>query len=181
MSRSSRSSTWLGGLAVMAMCAFAHVIAAQRAHPTPSPLLAVDWGTTADSLMPKAAAAGWEFLAIDEDGDYAFHAKLDGEEALIFATFGTNGLTRLVVSVNPHAGAELTFRRLADTLQSHFGPAVLKSGEETGLRPAPSLMVATAWQGILMGLRRDLRIIIMFTCPASSPQLPVFSRGIVIT
>lgn len=181
MSRLSRSSTSLGGLAVIALCAFAPVIAAQRVHPTPAPLLAVEWGTTVDSLMPKAAAAGWEFLAIDEDGDYAFRAKLDGEEALIFATFGTNGLTRLVVSVNPHAGAELTFRHLADTLRSYFGPAALTSGEETGLRPAPSLMVATAWQGIMMGLRRDMRIIIMFTCPASSPPLPLLSRGIIIT
>lgn len=181
MSRLSRSSSPLGGLAVIAMCAFAPGIAAQRTHPTPAPLLAVEWGTPADSLMPKAAAAGWEFLAIDEDGDYAFHGRLDGEEALVFATFGANGLTRLLVSVNPHAGAELTFRRLADTLRAHFGPAALTSGEETGVRPAPSLMVATAWQGIMMGLRRDRRIIIMFTCPASSPQLPVFNRGLTIT
>src|SRR5687768_15733729 len=102
MLRSSLSSTSLGGLAAIALCAFAPGIAAQRTHPTPAPLLAVEWGTPADSLMPKAAAAGWEFLAIDEDGDYAFNAKLDGEEALVFATFGTNGLTRLLVSVNPH-------------------------------------------------------------------------------
>jgi hypothetical protein len=180
MSHPYRSSTSFGGLAVIALCAFAPVVAAQRAHPTPAPLLAVEWGTPADSLMPKAAAAGWEFLAIDEDGDYAFHTKLDGEEALVFATFGTNGLTRLVVSVNPHAGAELTFRHMVDTLRAYFGPAVLASGEETGLRPAPSLIAATAWQGIMMGLRRDLRIIIMFTCPASSPQLPVLNRGIII-
>lgn len=181
MSRLSRSSISFGGLAVIALCAFAPVIAAQRAHPTPAPVLAVEWGITVDSLMPKAASAGWEFMAIDEDGDYAFRAKLDGEEALIFATFGANGLTRLVVSVNPHAGAQLTFRHLVDTLRSYFGPAALTSGEESGLRPAPSLMAATAWQGIMMGLRRDMRIIIIFTCPAATPPLPLVNRGITIT
>ncbi len=181
MSRSSCSSTWLGGFAGVALCAFAPVIAAQRAHPTPAPVLAVDWGTPVDSLMPKAAAAGWEFMAIDEDGDYAFRGRLDGAETLVFATIGQNGLTRLLVSVNPHAGAELTFRRLVDTLKTHFGPADLMSGEETGLRPAPSLVAATAWHGILMGLRRDFRIIIMFTCPASSSPLPVLNRGLTIT
>jgi hypothetical protein len=35
------------------------------------------------------------------------------------------------------------------------------------------MVAATAWKGIMMGLRRDSRILILFTCPAASPTLPV--------
>jgi hypothetical protein len=130
----------------------------------------------ADSLMKRASAAGWQFMAIDEDGDYAFHGRLDGEEALVFATIGASGLTRLLVSVTPHPGAEVTFARLADTLRSYFGPAALAT-EDDEVRPSPNMLEATAWEGILMGLRRDRRILILFTCPASSPQIPVKKGG----
>jgi hypothetical protein len=159
-------------LAIMALCAFAPVLAAQQTHPTPEPLLHVAWGAPADSLMKQAAAAGWRFLEIDEDGDYAFHAQLDGAEALVFATMSDSGLTRLLVSIAPHATADSTYHRIADTLRAHFGPAPLISGKEMGLRPARGLAAASAWRGILMGLRWDRAIIILFTCPGSSPDLP---------
>jgi hypothetical protein len=133
----------------------------------------VDWGTSADSLLKKAADAGWQFIAIDEDGDYAFHAMVEGEEALVFATIGDNGLTRLLTSFAPHVQAEFTFRRLADTLRTYFGPAVISSDDDEGVRPAPSMVMATAWKGIMMGLRRDRRILILFTCPSSTPELPI--------
>ena len=158
-------------IALIALCAFAPGLIAQRSHPSPTPILAVDWGTPADSLLKKATAAGWQFIAIDEDGDYAFHAVVEGEEALVFATIGDNGLTRLLASFAPHVQAEFTFRRLADTLRTYFGPAAISSDDEE-LRPAPSMVMATAWKGIMMGLRRDRRILILFTCPASTPELP---------
>lgn len=129
---------------------------------------------SADSLIKKATAAGWQFMAIDEDGDYAFHGRLGGEEALAFATVEENGLTRLLISVTPHPGAQHTFGRIVDTLQTFFGPAALTTEEEDGdVRPARSMLAATAWKGIMMGLRRDSRILILFTCPAASPKLPV--------
>ena len=159
-------------IALIALCAFAPGLIAQRSHPSPTPILAVDWGTPVDSLLKKATAAGWQFIAIDEDGDYAFHAVVEGEEALVFATIGDNGLTRLLASFAPHRQAEFTFRRLADTLRTYFGPAVISSDDEE-LRPAPSMVMATAWKGIMMGLRRDRRILILFTCPSSTPELPI--------
>ncbi len=161
-----------GSIALIALCALAPGLIAQRAHPAPTPILAVDWGTTADSLLKKAAEAGWQFIAIDEDGDYAFHAVVDGEEALVFATIGDKGLTRLLASFAPHPQAEVTFRRLADTLRTYFGPAALSSDNDEDARPAPSMVMATAWKGIVMGLRRDRRILLLFTCPASTPELP---------
>jgi hypothetical protein len=162
-----------GSIALIALCALAPGLIAQRAHPSPTPILAVDWGTSADSLLKKAADAGWQFIAIDEDGDYAFHAMVEGEEALVFATIGDNGLTRLLTSFAPHVQAEFTFRRLADTLRTYFGPAVISSDDDEGVRPAPSMVMATAWKGIMMGLRRDRRILILFTCPSSTPELPI--------
>ena len=174
MSLLPRSISWRGSCAAFALCALAQVPSAQRAHPSPAPLFAVEWGMSADSLMMKATAAGWQFMAIDEDGDYAFHGSLDGEEALAFATIGQNGLTRFLVSVSPHRGADLTFGRIVDTLRAYFGPAALATNDEDEeIRPARSMLAATAWKGILMGLRRDSRILILFTCPASSPALPV--------
>ncbi|MGH7696197.1 MAG: hypothetical protein ACRENH_14520 [Gemmatimonadaceae bacterium] len=163
------------GVALIALCALAPGLIAQRSHPAPTPILAVDWGIPADSLLKKAAAAGWQFIAIDEDGDYAFHAVVDGEEALVFATIGDNGLTKLLASFAPHREAEFTFRRLADTLTTYFGPAAISSDNED-VRPAPSMVMATAWNGIMMGLRRDRRILILFTCPASTPELPLNKR-----
>ena len=169
-----RSSIWRGSCAALALCAYAQVPSAQRAHPSPAPLFSVEWGMSADSLMKKATAAGWQFMAIDEDGDYAFHGRFDGEEALVFATIEEKGLTRLLVSVTPHPYAEVTFDRIADTLRTYFGPAALTTGDEDDqVRPARSMLAATAWKGILMGLRRDSRILILFTCPAASPKLPV--------
>lgn len=160
-------------IALIALCAFAPGLIAQRSHPSPTPILAVDWGTSADSLLKKATAAGWQFIAIDEDGDYAFHAVVEGEEALVFATIGDNGLTRLLTSFAPHQEAEFTFRRLADTLRTYFGPAAISSDDQGDVRPAASMVKATAWKGIMMGLRRDRRILILFTCPSASPELPI--------
>ena len=172
MSTLLRPSSLPGALAVIALCALAPGLMAQRTHPTPAPVLAVEWGVTAESLVVKAAEGGWEFLGIDEDGDYTFGGRLDGAATMVFATIGASGLTRLLVSVHPHRAADETFSHLVDTVRAHFGPAEMVSGEETGLRPAPSLVAATAWKGVLMGLRRDRRIIMVFTCPASSPALP---------
>ncbi|HEY7568603.1 MAG TPA: hypothetical protein VH762_13580, partial [Gemmatimonadaceae bacterium] len=136
-----------------------------------------DWGTSADSLLKTATAAGWQFIAIDEDGDYAFHAVVEGEEALVFATIGDNGLTRLLASFAPHREAEFTFRRLADTLRTYFGPAAISSDDQEDVRPAASMVMATAWKGIMMGLRRDRRILILFTCPSASPELPIHKNA----
>jgi len=171
MSHLPRTSSWRGGCAVLALCALAQVLSAQRAHPTPAPLFAVEWGISADSLLKKATAAGWHFMTVDEDGDYAFVGRLDGEETYVFATIGENGLTRILVSVSPHPEAALTFDRIADTLRNHFGPAELNTSEDE-VRPARHMLAATAWEGILMGLRRDSRILILFTCPAATPSLP---------
>jgi hypothetical protein len=123
--------------------------------------------------MQKAANAGWEFIAVDEDGDYTFRGLLgSGEPAYVFATVdSTGGLTRLLLSIAPHASAEITYYRIADTLKAHYGDAAVTSLDEE-VRPAPHMVLATAWRGILMGLRRDRRILILFTCPASSPKLP---------
>lgn len=159
--------------ALIALGALTPALIAQRTHPNPTPILAVEWGTPADSLLKKAADAGWQFIAIDEDGDYAFHAVVEGEEALVFATIGENGLTKLLTSFAPHMQAEFTFRRLADTLRTYFGPAAISSDNEEDVRPAPSMIMATAWKGIMMGLRRDRRILILFTCPAATPELPI--------
>jgi hypothetical protein len=172
MSNKPRSRSWRVTLATLALCALAPALWSQRAQPTPAPLFVIEWGMSADSLVRSATSAGWSFMAIDEDGDYAFHGKLEGEEALLFATIGEEGLTRVLVSVTPHAEAEVTFHRIADTLQTYFGPAALTTKDEE-VRPAPSMLEATAWQGVMMGLRRDRRILILFTCPATSPALPV--------
>lgn len=164
------------GFALIALSAAAPALIAQRTHPTPTPFLSVEWGTPVDSVLKKAADAGWQFIAIDEDGDYAFNAVVDGEQALVFATIGEHGLTKLLASFAPNMQPEITFRRLADTIRTYFGPAAISSDREDDVRPAPSMVMATAWKGILMGLRRDRRILILFTCPASSPELPVTAK-----
>ncbi|MGH7712730.1 MAG: hypothetical protein ACREOG_15675, partial [Gemmatimonadaceae bacterium] len=71
MSHPSRLFSWRGGVAVTALCLLAPVLAAQRTHPTPAPIIGVEWGMSVDSLMERARLAGWHFMAIDEDGDYA--------------------------------------------------------------------------------------------------------------
>jgi hypothetical protein len=162
-----------GYLAAAALCVLTPVLSAQREHPTPTPFFAAEWGMSIDTLMQQAANSGWEFLAVDEDGDYTFRGSLPtGEPAYVFATVDSiGGLTRLLLSIAPHASAELTFHSLSDTLRAHFGDADISS-HDADIRPAPHMVAATAWRGILMGLRRDRRILILFTCPASSPRLP---------
>ncbi|MEW5915923.1 MAG: hypothetical protein AB1762_05940 [Gemmatimonadota bacterium] len=163
-----------GFLAAAALCVLTPVLSGQRVHPTPTPFFAAEWGMSIDTLMRQAANGGWEFLAVDEDGDYTFRGSLPtGEPAYVFATVdSTGGLTRLLISIAPHASADQTFQRLADTLRAHFGDADISS-HDADVRPAPHMVAATAWRGVLMGLRRDRRILILFTCPASSPRLPV--------
>ena len=160
------------------VCATPVALAAQAAHPTPEPILAVTWGTSQDSLIARATENGWHFLRVDEDGDYMFDASVKGERALAYATFGKRGLSRLVVSVAPHPEAEATFQQLSDTLRSRFGFERLASGDERGTRAAPGLVRAAAWQGILMGLRQDGWITIVFTCPETSPSVPKPSDGL---
>lgn len=139
-----------------------------------APLFSVPWGLSVDSLKSRAQALGWEFVQVDDDGDYAFRARIDGENAMVFATFGSQGLTRVLVSVTPHPAAFMTYEHVADTLRQHIGPAVLSSHDgDRPMPPAPSMIQASAWQGVLMGLRRDGRIILVLTCPEMSPRLPV--------
>lgn len=171
-----RSSVIRNVFAALALCAMASALAAQRTHPTPAPALPVEWGESADSLVARAQAAGWRFLEIDEDGDYAFHGTFMGSEAVLFATIGDSGLTRVLVSVVPHRAAAATYESIADSLRARFGPAALVSGEEMGLRPARGLHAAAAWRGVVMGLRYDQRIVLVFTCPAATPELPAL-RG----
>lgn len=138
-----------------------------------TPLFRVPWGTSIDSLRGLSQALGWEFVQIDGDGDYAFRTRIDGEDAMVFATFGTNGLTRVLVSITPHPAARVTYDHVADTLRHHFGAAVLSSHDgQTPTPPASSMLQANAWHGVLLGLRRDGRIIVVLTCPESSPKLP---------
>lgn len=147
---------------------------AQATHATPAPFIAVDWGTSPDSLIARAAASGWAYSHVDEDGDYAFRGRIGLVNAMAFATFGrSGGLIRLLVSVAPHPFAPATYRELSDTLRSHHGRAALGEDEQDAVaRPAPAMAAAAAWPGILMGLRRDGWIMMVFTCPESSPKLP---------
>ena len=158
-------------LAIVA-CAMPLTIAAQSVHPTPSPIIPVSWGTSADTVIAHASEVGWHFIKVDEDGDYLFDATVAGERAVAYASFGKRGLSRLVVSVAPHPEAELTYQQLSDTLRASYGFERLASGDERGMRAAPGLLRANAWQGILMGLRQDGWITVVFTCPESSPLIP---------
>lgn len=151
----------------------------QPVHPTPAPFLDVRWGSTLDSVRSAAALAGLDYLRVDEDGDHAFRGVIAGVPAVVFATFGDSGLTRVVVSWDPHPTVASTFERLRDTLSTRFGKAVLATDRDGPWRPAAGLFVASAWRGILMGLRRDGRVLMVFTCPAASPKLPNVATGLV--
>ncbi len=151
----------------------------QVRHPTPAPFLDVRWGASADSVGSAATAAGLRFLEVDQDGDHAFRGMIAGAPAVVFATFGDSGLSRVVVSWDPHPAVASTFERLRDTLSTRFGKAVIATDREGPWRPAAGLFVASAWRGILMGLRRDGRVLVIFTCPAASPKLPAIATGLV--
>jgi hypothetical protein len=178
MSSLSRSLAVSRRLVTSTLLAVTSAVAlpAQQAasKPTLAPLFSVPWGVSIDTLQSRAQALGWEFVQVDDDGDYAFRARIDGEHAMVFATFGPQGLTRVLVSVTPHPAAMVTYQHVADTLRHHIGPAVLSTHDgDRPMPPAPSMILASAWQGVLMGLRRDGRIILVLTCPEMSPRLPV--------
>lgn len=186
MSSASRSLAVLQRLvtAVLFSVAPAALLAQQAASPRAesrnAPLFGVPWGVSVDSLHARAEALGWRFVQVDGDGDYVFRARIDGEDAMVFATFGPTGLTRLLVSVTPHPAAPVTYEHVADTLRHHFGPAVLSSHDgKTPTPPASAMLQASAWHGVLMGLRRDGRIILVLTCPETSPKLPARHVGAV--
>lgn len=173
MSSSLRSPALVRAAATVVLCAWPLFASAQGTPAAVSPLQPAPWGSSADTVRARASDLGWTFVEVDADGDYAFRATIDGQRALVFATFGTKGLTRLLLSVDPHPTVALTYGHLADTLSHRLGPSVLSTEGGAGdLRPARSMLAATAWQGVLMGLRRDGRIIVVLTCPESSPRLP---------
>jgi hypothetical protein len=181
MSSVSRSLAVFGRLVTVALLSVAPA-ALSGQQPASSqvlaPLFGVPWGTSVDSLHDRAEGLGWEFVQIDGDGDYAFRTRIDGEDAMVFATFGDKGLTRVLVSITPHPAAPATYEHVADTLRQHFGAAVISSHDaRTPTPPASSMLQASAWHGVLMGLRRDGRIILVLTCPESSPKLPVRFSG----
>lgn len=147
-----------------------------QSFPTPAPLLNVEWGLQADSVIQRARVAGWTFIKIDEDGDYAFHGAFDGAEAMAFASFTGDRLTSLMINVAPHPEAARTFTALLDTLATAYGPAPVNSRESREYRAAGFLRDAAAWQGILTGLRRDGWITVVFTCPEKSSRLPAGGR-----
>ena len=160
--------------AALGLCAIvtAAVAQAQSAHPTPAPLLDVTWGSVADSVVAQAARSGWRFSHVDDDGDYAFQGSIGTVNAVAFATFGaSHGLTRLLISVVPHPFAPATYKQLADTLKTRHGQAQL-GGDESEDALAPTMLSAAAWRGVLLGLRRDGWITLIFTCPDASPKLP---------
>lgn len=177
MSSASRSLAVLRRLVTAVLFSVAPpALLAQQAASSQvlAPLFRLPWGVSVDSLRTKAEALGWEFVQVDGDGDYAFRTRVDGEDAMVFATFGPTGLMRILVSVTPHPAAPVTYEHVADTLRQQFGPAVLSSHDgKTPTPPAASMLQASAWHGVLMGLRRDGRIILVLTCPESSPRLPV--------
>ena len=165
--------------ALMMLTVTGSVARAQSLHPTPAPLLPVVWGAKSDSVVAQATRAGWTFSQVDGDGDYAFQGKIGDVDAVAFASFGPNGgLTRVLISVTPHPFAPLTYRQLSDTLRSHYGFARL-GGEYDDAAPAASMHWAAAWPGILLGLRRDGWITMVFTCPESSPKLPALRSRVV--
>jgi hypothetical protein len=158
----------------LAVAVLVHASAeAQGFRANPAPLLDVSWGSTPDTVRSRAERAGWSFLTIDDDGDHAYRGSINGESAVVFATYGSAGLVRLLVSIDPHPSAPATYSRLADTLRTRFGSAVLSTDPSSDYRPSPSMVDASAWYGLVMGLRRDGRILLVFTCPSASPQLPV--------
>jgi len=174
------ASVHLSPLLVRALllCVAPLALSAQAIHPTPSPILAISWGTTADSVIAQAGGAGWRFVRVDDDGDFIFEGSVQGERAVAFATFGTTGLTRIMINVAAQPSPDAIYEHLADTLRAQYGLERLVSGEDRGWRAAPGIVRANAWQGILMGLRRDGWISMVFTCPESSPKLPGRGDGL---
>jgi hypothetical protein len=170
MSSALRSAASLRTVA-LALCLLPLAASAQVVA-TAAPFQPVPWGSSVDSLKTRAAHLGWDFVEVDADGDYTFRAVIDGEPALVFATFGKKGLTRLLVSVDPHPGATVTFKHIRDSVSTRLGPALMTTEGESAELPARSMLAATAWQGVMMGLRRDGRILVVLTCPESSPTLP---------
>ena len=158
----------------LGLCAMATatVAGAQVTHPTPAPLLHVSWGDAADSVIAQAGRSGWTFSHVDDDGDYAFRGSIGTVNAVAFATFSASrGLSRILISVVPHPFARVTYRQLVDTLKSQHGQARL-GGENAEDAVAPTMLAAAAWHGVLLGLRRDGYITLIFMCPESSPKLP---------
>ena len=167
-----RRTTSLALTALLAAVTVSSALAAQAVPATPAALLPVQWGIDADSLMVRADSAGWTFLRIDDDGDYAFAAEIDGQEAVVFATFGDHGLCRLEAGFAPHLAAPITYHQLIDSLSTRYGPAIIEEGEDSGVRHPANVRAAAAWTGILLGLRRDGWITLVFTSPEISPTLP---------
>lgn len=141
-------------------------------HPSPAPLLQVEWGAQADSVVARATRSGWTFSKIDGDSDYVFEGQVNGVPAVAFASFSASGgLSRVLLSVTPHNLVTQTYQGIVDTLRTHHGAAHL-GDKQGGDQPAPTLHAAAAWPGILLGLRRDGWITLIFTCPEMSPRLP---------
>jgi hypothetical protein len=164
--------------AVAASLAVPMVLSSQATGAAPDLLLSVQWGTSADSVRARAADAGWVFLRIDTDSDYVFRTEVRGQEAVVFASFGNRGLTRLEAAFTPQRSGEFMYRDLVDTLRAHYGPAAFIT-DDADVRPARGIVAAAAWPGVLMGLRRDGWISLIFTCPEASPRLPL-PRGRVV-
>lgn len=177
---SSLRSSRARGLAAAALLLAAAAAGAQPRHPAPIPFPEASWGATSDSVVATARRAGLEFLTIDGDGDYAFRGVVAGTPALVFASFGDSGLTRVTISVDPHPSVASTFERMRDSVVARFGRPTLTTDADGPWRPNASLFVATAWRGILMGLRRDGRILLVVMCPSVSPRLPTIG-GLPVT
>lgn len=158
-------------VATLALMVSAEVHAQPR-HATPAPFMTVEWGMSPDTLVLRAAASGWSFSHIDDDGDYTFRGAVDANPAVAYATFSqTGGLTRVMLSVMPNRSAPATYRGILDTLAGQHGRAFINAVDESGeVRPAPGMAAAAAWPGILMGLRRDGWIMLIFTCPGGVAQ-----------
>jgi len=161
----------VSGIALLVVASAPLTLPAQK-QATPAPLLPVEWGSPIDSVLARATNAGWEFLRVDEDSDFVFHAMVDGARATIYAGFGPRGLVRLEVGVQPHETTPATYRIISDTLSRYFGAPVLTAGDDGMLRPAPRMIAASAWPGVLLGLRRDGWISVIFMCPETAPPLP---------
>lgn len=161
------------GRATAALLLAAAAAGAQPRHPAPMPFAEASWGASSDSVLATARRVGLEFLTVDDDGDYAFRGVVAGTPALVFASFGDSGLTRVTISVDPHPSVASTFERMRDSVVARFGTPAVTTDSDGPWRPNSSLFVATAWRGILMGLRRDGRILLVVMCPSASPRLPV--------
>ncbi|MBV6522812.1 MAG: hypothetical protein MNPFHGCM_02962 [Gemmatimonadaceae bacterium] len=152
------------------------VLRPQDARAVTDFLITAPWGSPADSVVRKAANAGWEFVKVDEDSDYVFHAMLHGRAALVFATFGSAGLARIEAAFAPQPANEFAYRVLTDTLTAQYGPASVATTPDGTIRPARGILAAIAWPGVIMALRRDGWLSQIFTCPEASLALPA-TRG----